>query len=125
MPAVRAGRRRRPRPDAPPEANAGRSAEEEPEAEAEADPDPVDATEDAQDVDDEADDEPRPASERAAARLLIDQLGLNDDAARAAAGVSLLAVATYDTDYVLVRDDDLDRASRSLAHAGYRVLSSD
>jgi len=37
------------------------------------------------------------------------------------AGISLLAVCTYDTDYLLVRTGDLDRARTALGAAGYRV----
>ena|SRR5687767_11334758 len=39
----------------------------------------------------------------------------------AAAGVSLFALSTYDTDYVLVRDGDLARAVAALREAGHRV----
>jgi hypothetical protein len=39
----------------------------------------------------------------------------------AAAGVSIFAVSTYDTDYLLVRADDLDRAADALHAAGHRV----
>lgn len=39
----------------------------------------------------------------------------------AAAGISVFAVSTYDTDYVLVRAADLDRASAALRSAGHRV----
>lgn len=39
----------------------------------------------------------------------------------AAAGISLFAVSTYDTDYLLVRTADLDRALVALAAAGHRV----
>jgi hypothetical protein len=38
----------------------------------------------------------------------------------AAAGVSIFAVSTYDTDYVLVKQDTLDRAVAALAAAGHR-----
>jgi hypothetical protein len=37
----------------------------------------------------------------------------------AAAGVSVFAVSTYDTDYVLVRDADLHRALAALKDAGW------
>jgi uncharacterized protein len=40
----------------------------------------------------------------------------------AAAGISILALSTYDTDYVLVREPDLDAATRALREAGHRVL---
>jgi hypothetical protein len=39
----------------------------------------------------------------------------------AEAGISLFAIATYDTDYVLVRDVDLERATAVLRAAGHRV----
>ncbi|MFL6122841.1 ACT domain-containing protein [Actinophytocola sp.] len=39
----------------------------------------------------------------------------------AAAGVTLLAVSTYDTDHVLVRSADVDRATRALREAGHEV----
>jgi hypothetical protein len=39
----------------------------------------------------------------------------------ASAGISIFAVSTYDTDYVLVRDDDLDRAVRALREAGHNI----
>jgi uncharacterized protein len=39
----------------------------------------------------------------------------------AAAGVSLFAVSTYDTDHLLVKATDLDRAVRALTEAGHEV----
>ena len=39
----------------------------------------------------------------------------------AGAGVSMVAIGTFDTDYVLVRDGDLPRAMSALAAAGYAV----
>ena len=39
----------------------------------------------------------------------------------ATAGISIFAVSTYDTDYVLVRDHDIDRAVRILREAGHDV----
>jgi hypothetical protein len=39
----------------------------------------------------------------------------------AAAGISIFAVSTYDTDYVLVRNHELDRAIRVLREAGYEI----
>jgi quinol monooxygenase YgiN len=42
----------------------------------------------------------------------------------AAAGVPILAVATYDTDYVLVRAAELDTACRALRAAGHRINST-
>jgi enamine deaminase RidA (YjgF/YER057c/UK114 family) len=41
----------------------------------------------------------------------------------AAAGISMLAIATYDTDYVLVRDTDLEHALAALGAARQRVAS--
>jgi hypothetical protein len=43
----------------------------------------------------------------------------------AAAGVSIFAVSTYDTDYVLVRRHDLDRAIRALREAGHQVSTGE
>jgi hypothetical protein len=37
------------------------------------------------------------------------------------AGVPILAIGTHDTDYVLVRSDDLDRALEALRRAGHSV----
>ena len=37
------------------------------------------------------------------------------------AGVSLMVVCTYDTDYLLVRDSDLDRAIGCLEKGGYGI----
>lgn len=39
----------------------------------------------------------------------------------AEAGVSVLAICTYDTDYLLVRDGDLDRAREVLVEYGHQV----
>lgn len=39
----------------------------------------------------------------------------------AAAGVAIMAVATYDTDYVLVRAEQLPRAVEALVRAGHQV----
>jgi uncharacterized protein len=39
----------------------------------------------------------------------------------AAAGVSLFAVSTYDTDHVLVKAKDLERATRALSEAGHEI----
>jgi hypothetical protein len=38
------------------------------------------------------------------------------------AGVSIFAVSTYDTDYVLVQQNDLDRATAVLTAAGHRLM---
>ncbi|GDY30499.1 ACT domain-containing protein [Gandjariella thermophila] len=42
-------------------------------------------------------------------------------AALAAAGVTLFALSTFDTDHVLVRSADLDRAVRALRDGGHQV----
>ena len=39
----------------------------------------------------------------------------------ATAGVSIFAISTFDTDYLLVRDDDLHRALDALREARYAV----
>ena len=39
----------------------------------------------------------------------------------ARAGVSIMAIATFDTDYVLVRDNQLSSAMEALGVAGHRV----
>jgi hypothetical protein len=41
----------------------------------------------------------------------------------AEAGVSLFAISTYDTDYVLVRNDRVDEAVDALRAAGWEVFS--
>lgn len=38
--------------------------------------------------------------------------------ALAQAGVSIFAISTYDTDYILVREEDLERAAEALRDAG-------
>jgi hypothetical protein len=43
--------------------------------------------------------------------------------ALADAGVSIFALSTYDTDYVLVRESQLDTAVAALQGAGYDVVS--
>jgi uncharacterized protein len=43
-------------------------------------------------------------------------------AALAAAGVAVNVIATYDTDYILVKNDVLARAVEALQEAGYAVL---
>jgi uncharacterized protein len=42
----------------------------------------------------------------------------------AAAGVTLLAVSTYDTDHVLVKAVDLERALKALHEAGHEVTAA-
>ena len=43
----------------------------------------------------------------------------------AAAGISIFALSTYDTDYVLVRHHHLERAVRALRQAGHTVEKHD
>ena len=38
--------------------------------------------------------------------------------------ISLFAVSTWDTDYLLVKDGDLEKGLKALAEAGHRVLDS-
>lgn len=45
--------------------------------------------------------------------------------ALADAGVSIFAISTYDTDYVLVRAEQLDTAVVALEGAGYGVVSAE
>ncbi|MFV3076675.1 ACT domain-containing protein [Niveispirillum fermenti] len=39
------------------------------------------------------------------------------------AGISLFAIATYDTDYILVQQDALDRAITALTAAGHHMVA--
>lgn len=40
----------------------------------------------------------------------------------AEAGISLFAVSTYDTDYVLVKEEKLEESVRALSLAGHKIL---
>lgn len=42
----------------------------------------------------------------------------------AQSGVPIFAVSTFDTDYILVKDGMLDRATAALSSAGYLVLNN-
>lgn len=42
----------------------------------------------------------------------------------ARADISLLAIATYDTDYLLVREQDLDRALSALRAEGHQIADT-
>ncbi len=55
--------------------------------------------------------------------LPLDQTGVAAAFTRvlANAGVAVFLVSTYDTDYVLVRDAALERATAALRAAGYKV----
>jgi hypothetical protein len=39
-------------------------------------------------------------------------------------GVGLLAISTYDTDWILVRESDLEKAKTNLVNAGHLVEES-
>lgn len=41
----------------------------------------------------------------------------------AQAGISILAIATYETDHLLIREEDLERAIEVLTEAGHHFLS--
>ena len=43
----------------------------------------------------------------------------------AEAEISIFAVSTFDTDYVLVKEDNVERAIHALRHAGHEVVSGD
>jgi len=38
-------------------------------------------------------------------------------------GISIFAVSTYDTDYILVKNRDIDNAIKSLVNEGYEVIA--
>ncbi|MEQ8198568.1 MAG: ACT domain-containing protein [Clostridiaceae bacterium] len=38
-------------------------------------------------------------------------------------GISIFAVSTYDTDYILVKNKDIDNATESLVNEGYEVTA--
>ena len=40
----------------------------------------------------------------------------------AQAGISIFAISTYDTDYVLVKEDNLDKAIATFQAAGHQIL---
>jgi hypothetical protein len=54
----------------------------------------------------------------------LSEVGILAELARALAraGVSLLATSTFDTDYLMVKDESLERAVTGLREAGHRVL---
>ena len=43
----------------------------------------------------------------------------------AQAGVSIFALSTYDTDYLLVRQSDMERATQALTRAGHRLQGAE
>lgn len=63
---------------------------------------------------------------RVAAHLEFDEIGVLSSLAEplAAAEISLFAVSTWNTDYLLVKEDDLEDAVKALADAGHRILTS-
>lgn len=56
--------------------------------------------------------------------LEFDQVGILASLAQplAEAGVSIFVVSTFDTDYVLIKEETVDLASESLRVAGHQVL---
>ncbi|HJJ87502.1 MAG TPA: ACT domain-containing protein [Methanocorpusculum sp.] len=40
------------------------------------------------------------------------------------AGISIFAVSTYDTDYILVKKDNWDKAKSALMNAGYEITEA-
>lgn len=40
----------------------------------------------------------------------------------AESGIGIFAVSTYNTDYILVKDDNFDKATEALAIAGYSIV---
>lgn len=38
-------------------------------------------------------------------------------------GISIFAISTYDTDYILVKNNDIDNAIESLIEGGYEVIT--
>lgn len=55
--------------------------------------------------------------------LAFDAVGIISDITRVLAetGISVFVVSTYETDYVLVRETDLDLATSALRHSNYVV----
>ena len=39
--------------------------------------------------------------------------------------ISIFAISTYDTDYILVKDNDIDNAMNALAAEGYGIIKQD
>ncbi len=58
--------------------------------------------------------------------LAFDEIGVlaHLSTTLAAAGVSIVAISTWDTDYLLVQDSAVDRAVEALVAAGHDVSSS-
>ena len=42
----------------------------------------------------------------------------------AEAGIPIFAISTYDTDYILVKEENLERAAQTLQGGGYTVVST-
>lgn len=63
---------------------------------------------------------------RVAAKLDFDEIGVLASLAEplATAKISLFAVSTWDTDYLLVKEDDLEDAVKALGAVGHRILTS-
>ena len=41
----------------------------------------------------------------------------------AAAGISIFSLSTYQTDYLLIQQDDIERACHTLSDAGYTIIT--
>ena len=63
---------------------------------------------------------------RVAGSLEFSLVGILADISRclADAGISIFAVSTYDTDYILVKKDNWDRAKSALLNAGYEITEA-
>lgn len=64
---------------------------------------------------------------RVAGPLDFSLIGILADlsAALAAAGVGIFAVSTYDTDYILTKEENVEKAQAALARAGHTVRMSE
>lgn len=63
---------------------------------------------------------------RAAGSLEFSLVGILADLSHclADAGISIFAVSTYDTDYILVKKDNWDKAKSALLNAGYEITEA-
>jgi hypothetical protein len=53
----------------------------------------------------------------------LDQIGIAATVTRVLAGVSVFLIATHDTDYVLVKEQKMERALAALRGAGHDVVA--
>ncbi|HNB51263.1 MAG TPA: ACT domain-containing protein [Anaerolineales bacterium] len=58
--------------------------------------------------------------------LVFSMIGVMAELSRilAAAQVSIFVLSTYDTDYILVKEEKLTQAVQALVHAGHQVMTS-